>query len=142
MGQLKIGPKHRISGVFQERTDIEEDVVPIDEEKESLKSQIIDLEASLQKRAKLSVIETVREVKTVEIVEKPIEVIKYIEKIIEVPVEKIIEVIKEVNVVEYKIVEKPTEVIEQVEKLVKVIPKWVFGIVTVETLLLIYLLVK
>lgn len=142
MGQLKIGPKQRISSVFQERTDIEEDVILIDEEKESLKSQIIDLEASLQKRAKLSVIETVREVKTVEIVEKPIEVIKYIEKIIEIPVEKIVEVIKEVNVVEYKIVEKPTEVIEQVEKLVKVIPKWVFGIVTVETLLLIYLLVK
>jgi len=61
-------------------------------------------------------------------------------------------VIKEITVVEEKIkvvekiVDRPIEIIKEVEKFISteihVIPKWVFGVITIETLLIIALLLK
>lgn len=112
-----------------------------------LKNRITELEYQLETK-EVSFIETVKEIPVQVIQEIEKEVIKYIE----VPVEKIIiqkvEIIKEVPTIIEKfidrIVEKQVEVIKEIEKeIIKTVtPLWLFGIIGVETVLLIIMFVK
>lgn len=89
--------------------------------------------------------------KVVEIVYRdvPVEVIKEIERIIEVKVpvyidkpitiEKIVEVVKEVPVYHEVIVNKEINV--ESEKLVKFIPKWVWSVIALESLAILGLII-
>lgn len=85
-------------------------------------------------------IQTVREV----IKEIPVEVLKEVEKIVEVPVEKIVEVIKEVSIEVEKIIYRDVEVIKEkeVEILteIKTIPKWMWSIVGLQSLIILGLM--
>lgn len=83
------------------------------------------------------------------IVEKPVEVIKEVEKIVEkevevikeVIVEKPVHIIKEIPVEVEKIVEKEVQVIKEVEKKVLEqvykVPTWVYIVMAIEALLII-----
>ena len=81
---------------------------------------------------KIVEVEKLVEVEKIVYVDKPIEVIKEIEKIIEIPVEKTVEVDKIVEV----------EKLIQVDKEVKVLPKWAKTIITVESVVLLLLIIR
>ena len=72
----------------------------------------------------------------------PVEVEKIVYRTIEVPVEKIVEVVKHVEVEVEKLVTVTKEVEKFIEKEIYKVPKWVWGFMTVETIMLIVLLIK
>lgn len=87
-------------------------------EHHSLKEKIVNLETALQSKEQ-TIVEVIKEV--------PVEVIKYVDRIVEIE--------KEVSS-EIKVIEK------FIDKEIHIIPKWVFGIIAFETLLIIVMLVK
>jgi hypothetical protein len=123
MGQLRIGPKHKIQKILKSSKD--------NNELSLLKDVINDLQIQLEKK-EIEYIEVPKEV--IKIEEKIVEVIKEVEK----PIERIVEVIKEIKVIEEKVIEKPIEIIKEVstevEKVVHKIPKWVWMVMSTQTI--------
>lgn len=81
--------------------------------------------------------------KIVEIIkEVPIQITHHIEVPIEKEVIKFVDVIKEIPIEIYKDVIKEIKVIQEIEKVIKVIPKWVWGIISIQTIIIVLLLIK
>lgn len=98
-------------------------------EHHSLKERICELESQLKDK----------EHKVVEVIKHIyIEVPKEIAKEVKVLEEKATEVVKEINVIEEKFI----EIEKFIDREIHIIPKWVFGIIAIETLLIIVLLIK
>jgi len=137
MGMMHVGPKALIDSMKQSSKPID---MPAPVDHSSLMARIAELEARAPK-----IVEVIKHVPVeLKVIEE-----KIVEKIIEKPVERIVEVIKhvpfEVKVIEEKLVEvlKEVPVIEEkiIEKLVHITPIWLYGVVAIETLVIIGLLV-
>lgn len=146
MGQITLGPKKLISNY---KTSLGEDRT---EELLNLQNKIDSLEQDLESALsytpppaietfKYVPVETVKEVKVIE------QVKIYVDKFIEVPT--VVYEIKEVPVYKTKVVQN--DIIREIEKVVEVeiekiiniykIPKWVFGVIGIEFLVIIALLI-
>jgi NH3-dependent NAD+ synthetase len=137
MGVLHTGPRHLIK-----KTKSAEDEALLQskqDEIDTLKQQIDQLNYKLANQEPQIITKTIpiQQVKTVEIV-KEVEVVK------EIP--RIVHATKFTPIHVEKIIEKPVEVIKQVIKEIpveiKVLPKWVYGVISVQTLLIVLLLLK
>lgn len=152
MAFLHIGPKQFVDSKMHQKTSVLQDVPlsysahteittgpelsPNTGEILNLRNRVVELEIALLDAA---------EQKT-HIVEIPVEVIKEIK----VVVEKEVQVIKEFPVIVEKIVKEFVDVVREVEKIkevrtevvreIKSTPKWIYGILLVQTLAIIALL--
>lgn len=144
MGIMSIGPKASLI-----KSDISSDLI-------SLRSKVESLEAALLLKPKEIIVEVTKEIEVIKVEEKIVEV--FVDKIVEVPVEVIRETFKEfpvyvdkiiyqpLEVIKEKIIEVPVEVIKTIEKEiikeVKSIPVVMYVIMAIEALVIVGLLIK
>jgi len=143
MGKIYLGPKENTEIANTPVEEISSPLFVYDNSAILLQNRISELEYQLQ-RTQIQFVERIKEVEVI----KEIKVIE--EKIIEIPIEIIKEVIKKefieipkyIEVLKDRIIEKEVEVIKEIEKEIKVVPLLVWGIMIVETVILIGLLIK
>lgn len=137
MGQIFLGPKSLITKYVANNSPIVEDSTNL------LNDRILELEKQLA-----NIQPIIKEVEVIKYI--PQEIIKIEKEYIEKPIDKIVEVVKEVIRIEKEYIEVPIEKIIEIEKEIekfvdkeiKIIPKWVFGVVAIETLLIIVMIIK